>query len=186
MIADAINLFNQVFFNGTFAGSSWIMYMTILVGSLAMISRNWQDWATLTLPVMIGWKYFGMPIPITFLVIGSIMFVIDILSFKVIAGSLAVVGEKIQDWGMKGRIGRELHRINIKDAMNSERVKVAEGRRKIGKEKIEDTMILENKKYKEIKDMEEKVYKENMKERMKEKLREEIKSKKKLIKEKEQ
>lgn len=117
-----INLLEDIFFNSTFAGSSWIMFLTIIFASLIAITRDWSDWGTIALPVMVGWKYFGMPIPTIFMVVGTIVFVINILSMKLITGALSSVGDKITEYAAKGKYGRFKHRMDVQKEM--EKIKV--------------------------------------------------------------
>jgi len=117
-----IDLFEKAFFETGFVGTSWILYLTIILASMVMITRVWKDWATLALPVMVGWRYFGMPVPLIFMVLASIMFVVDVLSIRVITGALGTLGEGIKGLGKgtitkKGRTEIALKRMNIKEEM---------------------------------------------------------------------
>lgn len=94
-IETGVELIIQSLFNTNFAGQNWLMMLIVIMGTLIIITRVPKDWATLTLPVMVGWEYFGVNIPYTFYTIGVIIFVINVLSLKVISGALSGIGEAL-------------------------------------------------------------------------------------------
>lgn len=117
-IETGINWLMTAFFESAFAGQQWIMFATIIGASLVMITREWSDWGVLLLPVLVGWKYFGMPVPVIFFVIASILFVVSTLSTKIITGSLSALGEQIGETTWKRRkIGKMKSAMNIREEM---------------------------------------------------------------------
>ena len=92
-----INLIEDVFFKTAFNEQTWLMYIIIIVASMVLITRKWSDYATLALPMLIGWGYFGMNIPFIFYAVASVIFVIDALSVEVISGAFT---------GLKGVVPR--------------------------------------------------------------------------------
>lgn len=156
------------------------MFLTIITASLLLITRNWQDWGELALPVMVGWKYFGMPIPTVFLVIGTITFVISILSMKVITGALSSTGDKLIEWRMKGRTGRQMQRINVREGMEKLRLGVAM-KTPIEKRTMQDNIRILDYNAKELDNEEKKIIKEIEKEKLKEATRKRMKEKEEKI-----
>lgn len=117
---DAIDLLETIFFRTEFAGMTWLFHIILILGTLLIITRVWKDWATLTLPVMVGWKYFGVNISYVFFTIATIMFVIDVMSIKVLSGALSGIGDAISHYtgniSRSTRAKRSLKRMEIKDA----------------------------------------------------------------------
>lgn len=114
MLTEAIDTIMNAMFNNSFAGQTWIMYLIVIMGSLMLITRKFQDWATLALPIMIGWKYFGVDIPLVFLVTGAVIFIVDILSLRMIGGAFSGLGEFASK---EGRIRGKIRRLNVQEEM---------------------------------------------------------------------
>lgn len=104
----AINEIINEMFNTTFVGQDWIMYLIVIIASMIMVTRVWNHWEIIALPIMTGWKYFGLQIPTVFFVIGAILFVIGTLSTKVLSGALVGMEEIITKRGkLLSKSGRE-------------------------------------------------------------------------------
>lgn len=131
----AITYIENILFRELFVGQSWIMYLTIILATLLIITRNWEDYGALLLPVLVGWKYFGMPVPYSFMMGAGILFIINALSLKMITGALSSSGEKlIETYEKYGSLRtakehrarkRQEERINIKEEM--EKIKMRRG-----------------------------------------------------------
>lgn len=115
----AINGIMNAVFNTSFAGQMWLMYIIVIATSLMIITRVWRDWATLALPVMVGWRYFGVQIPYVFLAIGTIMFIIDTLSIKTMSGAFegisSFIGDKSKLMFKRQRVREGAKRMRLKD-----------------------------------------------------------------------
>jgi len=94
-----ITLLEQIFLFTSFVNQYWIGQIVVIFATMALITRKLGDWKTLALPVMVGWKYFGMQIPWVFYVIGILVFVIDVMSMKAVEGVLGAVRDNL---GMVG------------------------------------------------------------------------------------
>lgn len=146
----AINLLSDIHFNTTMFGQNWLMYITIIFATLMIITRKWSDWGTLLLPVLVGWEYFGMPIPTTFFIVGTIIFVVDIMSLKVITGAfegIVTTGKLIRSkrFRQEAQLSRakwQNRRIDIKEEM--ERLKLAKSDHKNKIEEMKLNKLMEN------------------------------------------
>lgn len=98
-IETGISMLTDILFNTSIFGQIWLIQLTIITATLAMITRKWSDWNTLALPVMVGWMYFGMPLSSTFLIIGVIMFVMDPVTMRVMAGSFEGITQMMTSTG---------------------------------------------------------------------------------------
>ena len=90
-----IALLEQIFFFTSFVNQYWIAQLTIIVASMAIVTRRLGDWKILALPMMVGWQIFGMYLPWVFFVIGAILFVIEIMSLKAVEGALGAVRDTL-------------------------------------------------------------------------------------------
>lgn len=94
--------FNNVFNNTIFFGSEYIITGVILIMTLAIITRDIDDWKILFLPVYIGWMQMGMHMSYAFFIIALVLFVLESLSMKamssVITGVMSSFG-KARDIG---------------------------------------------------------------------------------------
>lgn len=129
-IETGISVLETIFFNSTFAGQSWIMVLTLLFASMLIITREWSDWGELALPVLVGWSYFGIVVPTTFMVIATIIFTLNIFSLKIISGALSSSVEKISEIGQKKKYGipmdikNEMKRVQKEMGISGDKRKV--------------------------------------------------------------
>lgn len=124
-IETGIALLEQIFFFTSFVNQYWIAQLTIVVATMAIITRKLGDWKQLGLPVMVGWQYFGMYFPWVFYVIASLVFVVDIMSLKAVEGALGAVRDNLgmvgdyvagrKNYKGYGRLKRETRRMDIKE-----------------------------------------------------------------------
>lgn len=118
-IETGITAIENAFFYTAFAGQTWVLYLTIIVATMLLITRAWKDWGSLALPVMVGWRYYGMPIPYTFLIIASIIFVIDALSIKAFGGAFTGIQNiASRTFTRKGRLERLKRATDIKERVS--------------------------------------------------------------------
>ena len=110
-LSTVITKLEEIFFFTNTFGQSWLFYLTVLFATMIIITRRWSHWNSIALPVMVGWKYYGMPIPTVFLVIASLLFIIDIMSLSIITGAFSGLGELATS---KGRRLAMTRRINYK------------------------------------------------------------------------
>ncbi len=120
-----ITLLEQIFLFTSFVNQYWIGQIVVIFATMALITRKLGDWKTLALPVMVGWKYFGMQIPWVFYVIGILVFVIDVMSMKAIEGALGAVRDNLgmvgdyfanrSSYKGKGRLKRDARRMDIRE-----------------------------------------------------------------------
>lgn len=121
-----IGLLETIFFKTSFAGQYWIGQLVIIVATLALITRRTSDWKTLALPVMVGWKYFGMNMNWMFYAVAGIMFVVDAMSIQMIQSAIGAVSETIgytrarggiRGARREGKLRTEKQRMDIKAEM---------------------------------------------------------------------
>lgn len=100
----AVSFLNNAFFNVEFAGQTYILSAFIILATLLLITRVWQDWGILLLPVSMGWKYFGAPIPYIFIVPAIIIFVLNVMSLKQLSGVIAIAQSRGRILTKRGRM----------------------------------------------------------------------------------
>lgn len=125
----AVDFLSNIHFNTTMFGQSWLMYMIIIVATLLIITRKWSDFGELALPVMVGWRYFGMPVPSTFFLIGILTFVISTMSFKMITGAFEGISAGISALRDVGRFRAE--RSLKKEKYANRRIEIREEMEKL-------------------------------------------------------
>lgn len=141
----AITLIENVIFNVSFAGQFWINQFAVLIASLLIITRRTSDWATLLLPVLVGWQTFGLHFNWFFYAIASAMFVINVLSIDTISNAISGIQENfgyvksrggIRGARRYGKIKDTKRRLDIKSEM--EALEIDSEARLASKEKYED------------------------------------------------
>lgn len=122
----AISLFETIFLKTAFAGQFWLMQWTIILASLLIITRKTSEWRTLLLPIMVGWRYFGMNMNWMFYTLASILFVVDGLSLKMLESALTSAVNEFryirQRGGLRGTyregsLKKQKERMDIKEQM---------------------------------------------------------------------
>lgn len=150
-IETGISMLTDILFNTSIFGQIWLIQLTIITATLAMITRKWSDWNTLALPVMVGWMYFGMPLSSTFLIIGVIMFVMDPVTMRVIAGSFEGITQMMTSTG----------RVEAQKSRNTYMNRRIEAREEV--EKLKEFRTPEAEKQRNTKRLFEKLLKEDTK-----------------------
>lgn len=96
----AITLLEKIFIETTsIGGSFWIIQGTVILLTLALLTRKVTDWKQLTFPVIIGWHTFGLRMPWIFMIGAGTMFVLDTLSMKTIERAIQSGKEIINSIG---------------------------------------------------------------------------------------
>lgn len=114
----AITILENIFFSTSFTGQVWLMKALIIVGTLVFITRDTKSWMSLALPVMIGWEYFGMNVPIAYMLIAGIIMVVDALSLDTMGSSLGGLADGIGKLATrKGRAEMRYERMDIRKEM---------------------------------------------------------------------
>lgn len=150
-IETGISMLTDILFNTSIFGQIWLIQLTIITATLAMITRKWSDWNTLALPVMVGWMYFGMPLSSTFLIIGVIMFVMDPVTMRVMAGSFEGITQMMTSTG----------RVEAQKSRNTYMNRRIEAREEV--EKLKEFRTPEAEKQRNTKRLFEKLLKEDTK-----------------------
>ncbi len=80
------------------AGTNYVLLLLMVLVVCVLISpRKPSNVKVLAFPVMIGFTVIGLPIPLLFLGLGAIVFVMETLSLQAIGGVFEAVGQKITD-----------------------------------------------------------------------------------------
>lgn len=104
----------NILFNTGFVGQNWIAMLFVIVATLLIITRRIEEWKTLALPVLVGWYYFGMDVPQVFFTIAIILFILDVISLKMITSGISVIGEGIERLTKRSRLERTATKLKDK------------------------------------------------------------------------
>ena len=121
--AELINVFR----NSNIFGVSWIIPIVLVLLTCVAITRDYNKWKTLVLPVATLWSAIGLNINYIILTGGAIMFVGSNLSVEVFGGILESVKKVV---GIQGTIRED--KIGQLERMRTERKRIF----RLGKENV--------------------------------------------------
>lgn len=95
----------SVFQNTLVFNIEWIISLALLFVSLILITKDYNQWKKLSLPVIVGWYICGITPNYLILVISAMLFVVDTLSIQSLGQILTVSSES----AMRGAEGLVKH-----------------------------------------------------------------------------
>lgn len=163
-ITVAIDFLNEIFGNTYFFGSEYVIQIMIIIMTLAIITRQTEEWKSLAFPVCVGWLTVGIHINTMIYIVTIFMFVINELSMKTL--SEAITGfRSAYGYVSKGyenvmrertKIGREsldLEKKAMEWGKESKKLKDETGHSKISELLAEFKQVKEERKRQKLKEL---------------------------------
>lgn len=79
-IQEGFDLIKNAIINTHILGIDWIISIPIIIITLLIITREYNKWKTLALPVMIGWHIIGIPQSVILYLVSSMLLAVDTMS----------------------------------------------------------------------------------------------------------
>ena len=101
------------------AGTNYLVALGIVFVTAILISpRKMSNIKVLALPLMIGYSLIGLEIPLMFMVVGGIVFTMDILSTKGIGDMIEGMRQKVSEVRAIPEMRRERRTASVEKRVN--------------------------------------------------------------------